>query len=1166
MAAHTAQETYRQVLVVEDDDAQRWTLAEILTEEGLHVTACASATEALDCIKNQGIRVVVLDLRLPDLTGMQLLDLLTGSADEVSIIINTGHSSYQSAKDALNLGAFAYVEKAGDPEELLRHVHRAIAFQLRRRTEQLEAEVAESADELKAANRALRQEVAERKEAEAAVRESEMRFRELVEMLPQTVIETDEQARITFVNHFGLEAFRCELDEIIQRHITDLFAPEDHQRVLQKIHRRLAGERCGDHEYVGLRMDGTTFPILLYCSRIVRNEEAVGLRCITVDIADRRAAEIALQESKAKLESIFESSPDAITVTDLDMRIEDCNPAMLRMFGLTNKDRVLGASSLDFVASSDHERVRERLAEILQDGFIKDEELMLVREDGSEFPSEISASLMRDALGRPLGIVAISSDITARKQAETQLASERNLLRTLVDNLPDSTYIKDRDSRFMLCSRQTREVAGIEHAEQIIGKTDFDFYPPEIATRFFEEEQELMRSGNALLNVERCVEDPVRNEIVWDLTTKVPLRNAEGQIIGLVGISKNVTELKQSQQALQDSLQMAGDIVRSIPSGLFIYAYEPPGMLTLLDANPAAAQLTGLDVVKQIGRTFDEIWPQARASGLTDRYLEVMQTGQTFQTEEFVYQDDQIDGIFSIRAFQIAGNRLGVAFENVTERRRAELAIREGERRLATLMANLPGMAYRCKADRDWTMEFVSQGCTPLTGYDSKDLVGNRTLSYKDVIHPDDRQHVYDDIEEALAKGTAFEIEYRIVTAQGQEKWVWERGRLVESHTGEPGILEGFVLDVSERKKAEEALRTASTEWQTTFDSVSDVIWLLDAESRIKRSNRATADVFGLDPEAIVGRHCWEVGHHTPGPIQECPILRMRGSQHRESMSLRIGDRWYEVRVDPILGPSRELEGAVHILSDITDRKKANEELLAYQQKLKAIASELALAEERERRRIAADLHDHACQSLALSKMRLQDMLEHETPGDMKALQSICSALNTTIESVRELTFDLSSPTLYKFGLEAALEELLQDKLRGEHRIPYRFSDDRQPKPLSQDMLVLLFQSVRELLINVIKHAQAHEVALDIRRETKCIRITVTDDGIGFEVDSVLSSPSRGRSVGLFNIRERLDYIGGTLSIDSEPGRGTRFTLVAPLKVEADTTKESHDGGKDSAR
>jgi len=912
MAQCPAQETYHRVLVVEDDDAQRWTLTEILEQEGLDVTACASGTEALEHLHRDDIRVVVLDLRLPDLTGVQLLNRLGDRADNTSIIINTGHSSYESAKDAVNLGAFAYVEKAGDPEELLRYVHRAMAFQLRRRAEQLEAAVAESADELKEANQALRQEIAERKEAEVAVRESETRFRELVELLPQTVIETDSSGHITFVNHFGQDSFGAGIRELAELQVLDLFAPEDRERLTRNIQKRLTGKRFDDHEYLALRADGTTFPVLLYSSRIVRGGGPAGLRCIAVDISDRRAAETALQQSKAKLESIFESSPDAITVTDLDLRIEDCNPAMLRMFALPSKDRILGTSTFDFIARQDHERARETVAQVQHDGSVQNIAMTLVRRDGSEFPSEISASLMRQASGQPLGIVIITSDITDRKQAE--------------------------DAR------------------------------------------------------------------------------------------------------------------------------------------------------------------------------------------------------------------------------------RESERKLSTLMANLPGMAYRCLADDSWTMLFVSQGCTALTGYASEDLIGNRTISYDQIVHPDDRQGVHDQIHQALQAGTAFAIEYRIVTADGRDRWVWERGRQVDGASGNAGVLEGFILDVSERKEAEEALRTVSRQWQTTFDSVSDVMWLLDGRSRIQRCNRATTELFGPDLDRILGHHCWEVVHGTSGPIEECPIVRMQQTRHRESMSLRVGDRWYEITVDPILGPSGALEGTVHIMSDITEWKEANEELLAYQKKLKSIASELALTEERERRRIAADLHDHACQSLALSKMRLQEMLEHADPTSTRALRSICDTLNATIESVRELTFDLSSPTLYKFGLEAALEELLEDKLRGDHHIQYRFSDDHAPNPLSQDVLVLLFQSVRELLINVIKHAQAHEVILDIRRQIDCIRVTVADDGAGFDVDEVLSSPSRGRSVGLFNIRERLDYIGGTLDIDSEPGRGSRFVLVAPLKTEVHATKESHDGGEDSAR
>ncbi|HPC95002.1 MAG TPA: PAS domain S-box protein [Sedimentisphaerales bacterium] len=912
MAPCPAQETYRRVLIVEDDDAQRWTLTGILEEEGLDVTACASATEALEHLRHDNIRVVVLDLRLPDLTGVQLLNRLGDRADNTSIIINTAHSSYESAKDALNLGAFAYVEKAGDPEELLRQVHRAIAFQLRRHAERLEATVAERADELKEANRALRQEIAERREAEMAVRESETRFRELVELLPQIVIETDSSGRITFVNHFGQDSFGGDSHELAERHIHDLFAPEDRERLTQNLQKRLSGKRLEDHEYLALHADGTTFPVLLYSSRIVRDGQPVGLRCIAVDISDRRAAEIALQQSKAKPESIFESSPDAITVTDLDLRIEDCNPAMLQMFALPSKDHILGTSMVDFIARQDHERARQTVAQVRQDGSVQNIGLTLVRRDGREFPSEISASLMRDVSGRSLGFVIITSDITDRKRAED--------------------------------------------------------------------------------------------------------------------------------------------------------------------------------------------------------------------------------------------------------------ALRESERKLSTLMANLPGMAYRCLADDQWTMLFVSQGCAALTGYASDALIGNQAISYDQIIHPDDRRQVHDQINQALRAGAAFEIEYRIVTADGRQKWVWERGRQVDGAAGSTGVLEGFILDVSERKQAEEALRTVSRQWQTTFDSVSDVMWLLDGQSRIQRCNRATADLFGGESNRILGRHCWEVVHGSRGPIAECPIVRMQQTRHRESMSLRIGNRWYEITVDPILGPSGVLEGAVHIMSDITEWKEANEELLAYQRKLKSIASELALTEERERRRIAADLHDHACQSLALSKMRLQEMLEHADPTYARALRNICETLNATIESVRELTFDLSSPTLYKFGLEAALEELLEDKLRAEHHIQYRFSDDHAPKPLSQDVLVLLFQSVRELLINVIKHAYAHEVTLDIRRQIDCIRVVVADDGVGFDVDEVLSSPSRGRSVGLFNIRERLDYIGGRLDIDSAPGRGSRFVLIAPLKTEVHATKESHDGGENSAR
>lgn len=246
-------------------------------------------------------------------------------------------------------------------------------------------------------------------------------------------------------------------------------------------------------------------------------------------------------------------------------------------------------------------------------------------------------------------------------------------------------------------------------------------------------------------------------------------------------------------------------------------------------------------------------------------------------------------------------------------------------------------------------------------------------------------------------------------------------------------------------------------------------------------------------------------------------------------------------------------------------RRQAEEKLQVHERQLKTLASELALAEERERRRIAGELHDHTCQSLVLARTKLDELVKSLSDGQAEALRNISSILNETIEGVRGLTFDLSSPTLYRFGVEAALEELLDDMFRLQKDVEYCFRDDLQPKPLTDDVRVMLFQSVREILINIVKHARARRIDLDIRRQDSSIRITVTDDGVGFDVDGVLSLPARHGGFGLFNIQERLDYIGGLLEITSQIGEGSRLVLVAPLNVECLDSRRNHDVGQNSA-
>jgi putative methionine-R-sulfoxide reductase with GAF domain len=130
-------------------------------------------------------------------------------------------------------------------------------------------------------------------------------------------------------------------------------------------------------------------------------------------------------------------------------------------------------------------------------------------------------------------------------------------------------------------------------------------------------------------------------------------------------------------------------------------------------------------------------------------------------------------------------------------------------------LSNLPGIAYRCRNDRDWTMEFLSDGCLDLTGYWPSDLLYNRTLSYAQLILPEDRGDVWNDVQAAVSKKMAFELVYRIKTADDEVKWVWEQGRGVFSDTGELLALEGFITDVTEQKQAEEGLRRANRALRT---------------------------------------------------------------------------------------------------------------------------------------------------------------------------------------------------------------------------------------------------------------------------------------------------------------------------------------------------------------
>ena len=238
---------------------------------------------------------------------------------------------------------------------------------------------------------------------------------------------------------------------------------------------------------------------------------------------------------------------------------------------------------------------------------------------------------------------------------------------------------------------------------------------------------------------------------------------------------------------------------------------------------------------------------------------------------------------------------------------------------------------------------------------------------------------------------------------------------------------------------------------------------------------------------------------------------------------------------------------SVGTLQDITRQKESQEKLELYQKKLRSLMSELALVEEKERRRIAEDLHDNTIQILGLSKFKLavfKDTLDEEI--SIEILDEVILTIDKAIQDTRTLVFDLSPPILYDLGFVPAIE-WLAEQFYLERGLACEVVDDKENKSLDNGSKVMLFQIVRELLINIVKHSKASKATIAVSKVGEQIKIVVKDNGIGFDKSILDSSIAAQQGFGLFSIRERLNNIGEELLIETSPENGTKVSFSAPL-------------------
>jgi PAS domain S-box-containing protein len=391
---------------------------------------------------------------------------------------------------------------------------------------------------------------------------------------------------------------------------------------------------------------------------------------------------------------------------------------------------------------------------------------------------------------------------------------------------------------------------------------------------------------------------------------------------------------------------------------------------------------------------------------------------------------------------------------------------------------------------------------------------------------------------------------------------------LLSSNASTNGDIFYSVLDITGWKQTEDELRDSKAELESFFLAAPVGIGVISGEKLPKSRERILLSVNERFCE-ITGYNRAEIVGQKVRILYPSKADYLRGAKYKHTPGSKrkittIETRWkckdgkvIDVQLSSTpLDPHDLSVGITFAVLDITERKRATEANLRYQTELRSLASRLTLAEENERRKIALYLHDNINQALAFSILKLRSLGVSKGSDAIAQFDEICQELQQAIMGMRKLTSDLSSTTLYKIGLEAAICELLEDFFGRDEQIEHEFIDDKSGFQLNKDVCVVLFRSVRELLVNIVKHAKATKVCVSISKEAESTRILIVDNGVGFDIKSVNCSSGRRYGLGLFSIEERLSFMGGSFLIESEPGKGTRIELRAPLAVDENSYLE----------
>ncbi|MBU2103153.1 MAG: PAS domain S-box protein [Candidatus Omnitrophota bacterium] len=854
---------------------------------------------------------------------------------------------------------------------------------------------------------------------------------------------------------------------------------------------------------------------------------------------ERIHAQENFNREKLLSESIINNIPAGVAFLDNNFVLRRHNVAyasFLRRYALYAPEQAMGMAYFDYMPGS-RPQVEEWFVRVRDSGCpeVRYNFELSVEKNGKKQLTwwDTSIAPVFDAYGATEGILLLTQDVTER----VQITRDRD---RLFNFSIDMFSITGFDGYFKEVNPAWQKTLGFTKKELLAKPLIHFVYPLDRAATKLALAQ--LRQGREVVGFDSrfCCKDGTFKWISWN-AFPLPEENV------IFSVARDILVQKLAHELLQRSEARYRTLIERATDAIFMYTRQGK----IVDVNPAALKSLGYSRKELLSMSLFDIEVDRNHTTI-QRIIRKALSGAPVIFEGWYRRKDgsRFPVEINIGSFEgdcVGGKGLIAVVRDASERNRTQEALAEAQRKLVTLMSNLPGMAYRCRNDKNWTMEFVSRGCKALTGYSPEAILGNSVLSYADIIAPQYRDYVWSTVQEALKLRKPFQLIYRIKISNGKIKWVWEQGSGVYGEKGELQALEGFITDISDRKNMEESLRISEEQYRLLFENNPHPMWVADAKSfRFLAVNDAALRHYGYSRQEFL-----RMGAADIRPKEDVSRFN-EYLKAKKNDAVRTSSQWRHRKQD---GTVIDVDVASHAIvfagkkarlvlaQDITERKRVE---VMREALIRNVSHELKTPVA-----MLSMVHDMATRAIAA--------------GDIEQIKKSYSIMH---ECIVRLKKDISNILQI-----SALEKMKKSKTRALSfvRIELRRIIDRMPLtkkgisfsctiPPAADKIGIsahhLHTLLYNLLDNAVKFSTAGSIKIRGRGAGNKVILYVRDAGCGMTREQqgnvftrfFKAHPSfSGTGLGLAICKDIVDLYGGSIAVSSAgKNKGTTVTLVLP--------------------